>query len=116
MEINVDRVSHIIENNELDNVICRALELRPEELAKYLCGLANGSGGLIILGVEKQNGRLKKVGCQKTFDVAGVMEAARAKIPGGISMDYGFVLVGGIDVFAVEVTPKEGPVLLEGKY
>lgn len=116
MEINVDRVSHIIENNELDNVICRALELRPEELAKYICGLANGSGGFIILGVEKQNGRLKKVGCQKTFDVAGVIKAAGAKIPGGISMCYGFVLVGGIDVFAVEVAPKEAPVLLEGKY
>lgn len=35
MEINVDRVSHIIEHNELDKVICRALELRPAELAKF---------------------------------------------------------------------------------
>lgn len=116
MQINADRVCHIIENNELDNVICRALELRPAELAKYICGLANGIGGYIFLGVKKQNGRMKKVGCQKTFNVAGVIEAARAKIFGEISMGYGFVLVGGIDVFAVEVAQSEERILLEGKY
>ena len=37
MGVNEDRVSYIVENNVLDNVICRALELRPTELAKYIC-------------------------------------------------------------------------------
>ena len=116
MEINVDRVSHIIEHNEFDKVICRALELRPAELAKYICGLANGTGGYIFLGIEKQNGRMKKVGCERTFNVAGVIETARAKIFGEISMSYGFVSVGGIDVFAVEVVQSEEKIFLEEKY
>ena len=116
MEINVDRISHMIEHNELDKVICRALELRPAELAKYICGLANGTGGYIFLGIEKQNGRMKKVGCQRTFNVAGVIETARAKIFGEISMSYGFVFVDGIDVFAVEVAQSEEKIFLEEKY
>ena len=60
MGINKDRVSYIINNNILDNVICRALELRTTELAKYICGLANKMGGYIFIGVEKQNGYMKK--------------------------------------------------------
>ena len=56
MGVNEDRVSYRVENNVLDNVICRALELRPTELAKYICGLTNNTGGYIFLGVEKQNG------------------------------------------------------------
>lgn len=116
MEINVDRVSHIIEHNELDKVICRALELRPSELAKYICGLANGTGGYIFLGIEKQNGRMEKVGFQRTFKIAGVIETARAKIFGELSMCYGFVPVDGIDVFAIEVAQSEEKIFLEGKY
>lgn len=116
MGINEDRVSYIIEHNELDNVICRALEFRPIELAKYICGLANGMGGYIFLGVEKQNGRMKKVGCQKTFNIAGVIETVRVKIADKISMNYGFVSVGGSDVFVVEVAQSEEKIFLEGKY
>ena len=55
MGVNEDRVSYIVENNVLDNVICRALEFRPTELAKYICGLTNNTGGYIFLGIEKQN-------------------------------------------------------------
>ena len=48
MGVNEDRVSYIVENNVLDNVICRALEFRPTELAKYICGLTNNTGGYIF--------------------------------------------------------------------
>lgn len=107
--------THIIEHNELDKVICRALELRPAELAKYICGLANGTGGYIFLGIEKQNGRMEKVGVQRTFNIAGVIETARTKISGEISMCYGFVPVEGIDVFAVEVAQSKEKIFLEEK-
>ena len=93
MGVNEDRVSYIVENNVLDNVICRALELRPTELAKYICGLTNNTGGYILLGVEKQNGCMKTVGCQKTFIVDGVIEMVKAQLDNEISMNYGFVSV-----------------------
>lgn len=116
MGVNEDRVSYIVENNVLDNVICRALKLRPIELAKYICGLTNNTGGYIFLGVEKQNGRMKKVGCQKTFNVAGVIEMVKAQLDNEISMKYGFVSVGGVDIFAIEVKQSDKIIWLDGKY
>lgn len=116
MGVNEDRVSYIVENNVLDNVICRALEFRPAELAKYICGLTNSTGGYIFLGVEKQNGRMKKVGCQKTFNVDGVIEMVKAQLDNEISMNYGFVSVGGVDIFAIEVAQSDEKIWLEGKY
>lgn len=116
MSVNEDRVSYIVENNVLDNVICRALELRPTELAKYICGLANNTGGYIFLGVEKQNGCMKTVGCQKTFIVDGVIEMVKAQLDNEISMNYGFVSVGGADIFAIEVAQSDKKIWLEGKY
>ena len=116
MGVNEDRVSYIVENNVLDNVICRSLELRPTELAKYICGLTNNTGGYIFLGVEKQNGCMKTVGCHKTFIVDGVIEMAKAQLDNEISMNYGFVSVGGVDIFAIEVAESDKKIWLEGKY
>ena len=116
MGINEDRVSHIIEHNDTNNVICRALELRPVELAKYICGLANSIGGYILLGVERESGRMRKVGCQKTFNVAGVIETAKAQITDKVSLTYGFVSVGGTDIFVVEVAQSEEKIFFQGKY
>lgn len=116
MGVNEDRVSYIVENNVLDNVICRALEFHPTELAKYICGLTNNTGGYIFLGVEKQNGRMKKVGCQKTFNVDGVIEMVKAELDNEISVNYGFVSVGGVDIFAIEVEESDKKIWLEGKY
>ena len=116
MGVNEDRVSYIVENNVLDNVICRALELRPTELAKYICGLTNNTGGYIFLGVEKQNGCMKTVGCQKTFIVDGVIEMVKAQLDNERSMNYGFVSVGGVDIFAIEVAESDKKIWLEGKY
>lgn len=115
MSINADKIIQIIENNKSDNVICRVLELRSAELAKYICGLANKNGGYILIGVEKKNACMEKIGCLKTFDVDGVIEAARFKISCEIPIEYGFVHVIGIDIFAIEVTRTEKNALVDGK-
>lgn len=116
MGVNEEKITYIFENNVLDNVICRALELRPTELAKYICGLTNNIGGYIFLGVEKQNGCMSKVGCQKTFNVDSVVEAVKSQLDNQVSMNYGFVSVGGVDIFVIEVLQSEKKILLEGKY
>ena len=116
MGINKNQVITIIKNNELDNVICRALELRSSELAKFMCGLNNKAGGYILLGVEKHNDCLKKMGCLKTFDVKSVIEKAKTEISGELFLNYDYIFVDGIDVFVVEVTKGEQCVYLDGKY
>lgn len=115
MSVNEDRVVYIVKNNILDNVICRALEFRPTELAKYICGLANNTGGYIFLGVEKQNGYMKKLGCQKTFNVAGVIEMIKAQLDNEVAINYGFVSVDGVDIFAIEVAQSDKKIWLDGK-
>ena len=59
---------------------------------------------------------MKKVGCQKTFNVDGVIEMVKAQLDHEISMNYGFVSVGGVDIFAIEVAESDKKILLEGKY
>lgn len=116
MGVNKDKVTYIIENNVLDNVICRALELRPTEIAKYICGLTNSIGGYIFLGVEKQNGHMKKLGCQKTFNLSGVMDMVKVQLDDEIPMGYGFVSVVGVDIFVIEVPQSDKKIWLDGKY
>lgn len=116
MGVNTDKIIQIIENNEMDNVICRALELRSKELAKYICGLANNNGGYILIGVEKRNGRMVKIGCLKSFDMEGVIEAAKFEISGKITIEYGFMSITGINVFVIQVLGGEQSPLVDGKY
>ena len=52
MRLNEKEIENIICNSVTENLICRALELRPGELAKFICGLANVNGGYILVGVE----------------------------------------------------------------
>ena len=116
MGVNTDKIIQIIEDNNLQNVICRVLELRSTELAKYICGLSNSKGGYVLLGVEKRNGRMETKGCLKTFDVKGVIEAAKAKMSHEIPIEYGFVSIAGKDVFTIEVAGSVQNMLVDGKY
>ena len=115
MGMHTDKIIEIIENNVFDNVICRALELRSTELAKYICGLANSIGGYILIGVEKRNGCMETVGCSKTFDMNGIMGAAKSKISQEVSIEYGFVSIMGTNIFAIEVASCEKNSFVDGK-
>lgn len=42
--------------------------MRPE-YTKYICGLANGEDGYVLIGVERDNGILKVKGFQLAFDM-----------------------------------------------
>lgn len=116
MGVNIDKVIQVIEGNEIENVIYRALELRSAELAKYICGLANSNGGYILIGVEKQNGCMERIGCLKTFDVSSVMKAVKSEISSEISIEYGFISITGINVFAIQVPESKQNLLIDGKY
>lgn len=116
MSVNIDQVIRIINNNESENVIFRTLELRSTELAKYMCGLNNKAGGYILLGVEKQNGHIEKIGCLKNFDVESVIEKAKTEVSGELFINYCYISVDQTDVFVVEVANGEQSLLVDGKY
>lgn len=116
MGINRDEIVEIIKSNEVKNVICRAIELRPVELAKCMAALANTTGGYILIGVERNNGHAEVVGCQRTFDFKGVMTAAKAQVSAEMFAVYDFVNISGYNVFVIKVEQSDKKILLDEKY
>ncbi len=116
MELIKKDIVGIICGNVFENLICKALETRPGELAKYMCGLANSNGGYIIVGVEKDNGVLNVVGFQTEFNIHTVMSSAIKKIEGVVCYEYGYVNIGEKTVFAVKVEKSQQKVLIDNIY
>lgn len=113
MELNEKEIVDIINKNKLDNLICKPLESRPVELAKYICGLANKEGGYILIGVEKDNGILKPLEFQLAFDMSRIMESTYKKFTGNIHSVYDHVSVAGRNIFAIKVEKSEKNALVE---
>ena len=103
----------IIQNNMTDNLICRALEMRPEEITKFICGLANVEGGYVLIGVERDNGVLKVKGFQLAFDTKTVMDDVSKKLKGKILFEYGHIYVLTKNVFAIKVEKAEQNILID---
>lgn len=116
MELNEIEIANIIHNNISDNLICRVLESRPGELAKYICGLANKDGGYVLIGVEKAGGILKLVGFQRAFNMNTVMDTAYKKMAGALSSAFGYISVLGRDIFAIQVEKSKQAMLADNNY
>lgn len=112
MILDEKEVIDIIQNNMTDNLICRALEMRPEEITKYICGLANVEGGYVLIGVERDNGILKVKGFQLAFDMKTVMNDVSKKLKGKILFEYGYIYVLAKNVFAIKVEKSEQNILM----
>ena len=116
MRLDENEIKNIIDNNVTDNLICRALELCPGELAKYIGGLANVKGGYIFIGVEKDNGILKTKGLQLAFDMNSVMESVAKKLEGNWFWGHGYAKVSGKNIFVIKVESAEQKILVDGTY
>ena len=92
-------IEAVLSNNNFDNVICRALESRPGELAKYICALANKAGGYILIGAEKDNGSYKLTGFYLTSNIENIMKAAYGKLSHKVKCQYGSFLLFDRNIF-----------------
>lgn len=116
MKLNEKEIVDIINESKLDNLICKPLESRPGELAKYICGLANNEGGYILIGVEKDNGVLKPVEFQLAFNMNSIMESTYNKLTGDANSFYEYVSVAGRNIFVIKVEKSERKVSVDGTY
>lgn len=116
MRLDENEIKNIIDNNVTDNLICRALELRPGELTKYICGLANSKGGHIFIGVEKDNGTLKPKGLQLAFDMNSVMDSVSKNLKADCLWSYAYVKVLEKNIFVIKVESAEQKIWVAGKY
>ena len=116
MRLNEKEIENIICNSVTENLICRALELRPGELAKFICGLANVNGGYILVGVEKDNGLLKPKGLQLAFDMKSIMNSVDKNLDGTCQFGYGYVNVSGKNIFVIKVERAKQKILVDNVY
>lgn len=116
MKLNEKEIVNIIHNNVTDNLICRALESRPAELAKFICGLANTEGGYILIGVEKDNGVLNTVGFQSTFDMSIILDSVFKKITGDFTSLYGGICISGKNIYVIKVEKSKQKILADNTY
>lgn len=116
MKLDQDKIKSIIENNELDNLICRPIESRPGELGKFICGLANKQGGYILIGVERNNGALTIVGFQYAFDINSIMKSVQKKLSEEIPIWYGHFSVQGKNIFVIHVEKSGHRVSIDDVY
>jgi hypothetical protein len=114
MELNREELQDILSNNYFDNIICRALEARPGELAKYICALANKEGGYILIGAEKVNGNYILTGFHLTSNIGNIMKAAYEKLSHEVKCQYGKLLLFDRNIFVIRVERSVGLVLADG--
>lgn len=115
MILNEKEIKSIICNNITDNLICRALEMRPGELEKYISGLANVEGGYILIGIDKDNGILKILGLQCAFDMHTIMDSIVDKLEGKCLFVYGYINVLDKNIFVIKVERAERRVFVDNK-
>ena len=120
MLISEKDIYNIIEGNTTEDIISRNLELRPETLSKFICGLANKNGGYILIGVEKCNGDLIiKEGSKRwyeCYDFANIMKKVKNNIDDSIVIKYGFETINNSHIFVIYVKSSDIRVLLSGRY
>lgn len=115
MEIRDREITRIIDEGILDNLICKKLEVRPGELAKNICGLANCEGGHIFIGVERDNGKLKLVGFSSAFNIQKIVETAHTMLVGDFQSIYTNITVHGKDIYVIKVEKSLTPIRFEDK-
>ena len=113
MEENRKEIEGILSDNNFKNVICRPLESRPGELAKYICALANKEGGYILIGAEKDKGTYKLVGFYFTLNIENIMKATYEKLSIEVPCLYGNIWILGSNLLVIKVEKSEGVVLVD---
>ncbi len=106
-------LQRIIEGGETSTVELEVASPRPTEMAERLCGMANGQGGIIVIGVEDTEKRIVGVPDERmalTIDV--ILRATRQIQPVLVLTppEPEIYSLDGMRVVVVTVPPNRGPV------
>ncbi|GAC1364463.1 MAG: ATP-binding protein [Ktedonobacteraceae bacterium] len=108
-------LKHIIAGGESTTAELKVAPPRPGELAERLCGMANGQGGLLIVGVE--DNPLKIVGVQDTRVAIDVLLRATRHIQPVLFLnppEPEVYLLDDQPVVVASVLPNDGPLYQSG--
>ena len=78
-------LQRIIEGGETSTVELKVASPRPTEMAERLCGMANGQGGIIVIGVEDAEKRIVGVPDERmafgSLKIVGKRRGRRYELP-----------------------------------
>lgn len=103
-------LQRIISGGETTTIELKLAPPRPSELAERLCGMANGQGGLVIIGVEDAS--LKIVGVKDARMAVDVTLRATRQIQPVLILDPPepeIYSLDGILLVVISVPPNRGP-------
>jgi ATP-dependent DNA helicase RecG len=106
-------LQRIIEGGETSTVELKVASPRPTEMAERLCGMANGQGGIIVIGVEDAEKRIVGVPDERMALTIDVILRATRQIQPVLVLTPPEPEIYSLDsmrVVVVTVPPNRGPV------
>lgn len=76
--INIQEVKQLLCDENADNIICRQLDLKPSNIARFIAAMANNPNGYgyIIIGASKNSDGYTVNGMSRSLKIDGVIQAA----------------------------------------
>ena len=88
---NPDRVNFrdFLKNNfgELNCIDFKANWIANEKLARHILAMANSGGGLIVIGVKENNGKLDPIGVEEILDKANIQNQLNKLLPNNLEFE-----------------------------
>lgn len=103
--INIHEVIDLIKSKSSDNLICRPLEFRPQNLAIFIATLSNLSNdyGYIVIGASKDDNSYTINGISPTFKIDISLAKALDLLSERPMINHGKYIIEGKNVFIIKV-------------
>jgi predicted HTH transcriptional regulator len=111
-KLNEESLQRMIKGGETSTVELKVASPRPTEMAERLCGMANGQGGIIIIGVEDTEKRIVGIPDERMALTIDVTLRAARQIQPMLVLDPPEPEIYTLDskqVVVVTVPPNRGP-------
>lgn len=108
-------VIELLSSKKQDNLICRAIEIRPQNLAIFIATLANNNGqcGYILLGVKFENLTYNIVGFSKEFQIEKPINDALAMLSNAPEIEIEDVKIKNKNVVIIKIESKDEDVFFD---
>lgn len=106
--IEINEVIYLLQSLNSENLICKNLELRPQNLAMFIAALSNSTEqyGYILLGVNKDKNGYSINGISKAFNLALPIRRALDLLSEQPIIESGSLDVEGKNIYAIKVMKK----------
>lgn len=108
-------LTNIIGQPEGESLEYRAVLPPARTLAQIISAFANGKGGIIVLGVSSQNGKIIANGLSEDFRATAITHKALDLLSPKPSVKYDYETFQGKRLYLIQVEPSQILIAIEGK-